>query len=806
MASLNEQLIVNEEEEEKTDKSHHIMSSMAAGLEDDSTSEATPLLYRRVTVNHTRVDPEVAILQASVFIEDGIHYRSIHHKIDPLSLKFYNIYHSFLVQCFLNITVFIILILAFFEYPTSLKLSSDYRYANITPTLREPPCGATESVEIVCLVIFLIKALIQCRLLGLKRFFKQPWLVLYFVMVVLSFFDLSISFGFCVHSGQSSLGSTIRMRRFFRPFFFLVPSSIMKKFVKAVMRTCVQISSVLVLLVIHLYVFAMIGMLIFPRPLPHRHVNTTDWDDNEEEPRGFLSRYGDFSDKEGQRRFKSVEDSLISLLVFLTTANNPDVMTQIYQYNRLSFIYFFIFLCIGLYLILNLLTAAVYSEFRGFLEQSMQSSFVRRVVAYRAAFTVLAQCYRSNSMTDQVTSKDLVRQLLRKAKIPKNHLPAMYTALETEEGSSVMWTEFRVIFNIISKDSNSRLGEDVHYYSRFKVLEILQKLVRHNAFQYFTICMTLIHIIIVTVEMESDYYSVVRQTDSALAIVNFIFFFYYIFEQLLKIIGLGGRIYFKHFLHIFEGVVTIAIVITEITILAMFGHPFHHSESEPPNYATLIRVMNLFIVFRMLRIIPQVKSVSFVFGTMVEIVKNLRAFAGIIIVIYYLFALLGMEIFGRNHKLENDTSPAAYRCGTYEQLEYYSYNFHDFAASLVILWNIMVVNNWSVFLDAFSRSATKWSQLYFVAWWLVAVIIIVNLFISLVIEVFLTRWEAYHEHNKRKNGEDNRASVVSDIPLLESTATPFSAGSDIRVLLRKNLTDPPESDLLHEIHKHSDLL
>ena len=747
-------------------------------------------------------------------IDSLVNFIKLHFLSPPLSLslslsrslKFYNIYHSFLVQCFLNITVFIILILAFFEYPTSLKLSSDYRYANITPTLGEPPCGATESVEIVCLVIFLIKSLVQCRLLGLKRFFKQPWLVLYFVMVVISFFDLSISFGFCVQSGQSSLGSTIRLRRFFRPFFFLVPSSIMKKFVKAVMRTCIQISSVLVLLVIHLYVFAMIGMLIFPRPLPHKHVNTTNWDDSEQEPSEFISRYGDFSDKEGQGRFKSVEDSLISLLVFLTTANNPDVMTQIYQYNRLSFIYFFIFLCIGLYLILNLLTAAVYSEFRGFLEQSMQSSFVRRIVSYRAAFTVLAQCYSNNSVTAQVTSKDLVRQLLRKAKIPKKHLPAMYTALETEEGSFVMWTEFRSVFSVISKDSSSRSSEDVQFYSRFKVLEIFQRLVRHNVFQYFTICMTLVHIIIVTVEMESDYYNVVRRTNSTLAIINFVFFFYYFFEQLLKIVGLGRRIYFKHFSHIFEGVVTIAIVVTEITILAMFGHPFHHSALEPPNYATLIRVMNLFIVFRMLRIIPQFKSVSFVFGTMIEIVKNLRAFAGIIIVIYYLFALFGMELFGRNHKLENDTSPEAYVCGKYEQLEYYSYNFHDFASSLVILWNIMVVNNWSVFLDAFSRSATKWSQLYFVAWWLVAVIIIVNLFISLVIEVFLTRWEAYHDHNKRKNGEDNRASVVSDIPLLESTVTPFSSGSDIRVLLRKNLTDPPESDLLHEIHKHRDLL
>lgn len=50
---------------------------------EDDTTEDTPLLYRRVSVSHTRVDPEVAILQASVFIEDGIHYRSIHHKIDP---------------------------------------------------------------------------------------------------------------------------------------------------------------------------------------------------------------------------------------------------------------------------------------------------------------------------------------------------------------------------------------------------------------------------------------------------------------------------------------------------------------------------------------------------------------------------------------------------------------------------------------------------------------------------------------------------------------------------------------------------
>lgn len=73
-------------------------------------------------------------------------------------------------------------------------------------------------------------------------------------------------------------------------------------------------------------------------------------------------------------------------------------------------------------------------------------------------------------------------------------------------------------------------------------------------------------------------------------------------------------------------------------------------------------------------------------------------------------------------------------CGSYEQLEYWANNFDDFAvspsplppapcepappccphpephvccpqAALVTLWNVMVVNNWQVFLDAYRRYA-----------------------------------------------------------------------------------------------------
>ncbi len=37
---------------------------------------------------------DTALLQSAVFILDGVKYRSIHHKIDPLSLKIYQVYYS----------------------------------------------------------------------------------------------------------------------------------------------------------------------------------------------------------------------------------------------------------------------------------------------------------------------------------------------------------------------------------------------------------------------------------------------------------------------------------------------------------------------------------------------------------------------------------------------------------------------------------------------------------------------------------------------------------------------------------------
>ena len=60
------------------------------------------------------------------------------------------------------------------------------------------------------------------------------------------------------------------------------------------------------------------------------------------------------------------------------------------------------------------------------------------------------------------------------------------------------------------------------------------------------------------------------------------------------------------------------------------------------------------------------------------------------------------DTFGPPSGFANVT-PDAHDCGSYQQLGYWPNNFNDFASTIVVLWNLMVVNNWHVFLKAYKE-------------------------------------------------------------------------------------------------------
>ena len=139
-----------------------------------------------------------------------------------------------------------------------------------------------------------------------------------------------------------------------------------------------------------------------------------------------------------------------------------------------------------------------------------------------------------------------------------------------------------------------------------------------------------------------------------------------------------------------------------------------------------------------------------------------------------------------------------FKCGTYEQLGYWSNNFDDFASSLVVLWNLMVVNNWHVFLEAYTKFAdSAWAQLYFLVWWLISVVVALNLFTAIILENFIIRWDRASQARLRVERAEERGRVGSEL-----WADELGNALTVHDIFRKDLKEPSTEALMTEIRQH----
>ena len=772
-----------------------------------------------------RDEDEFAVKQAKVFLDDAIKYRSIQHGIDPIALKLYRVYYSRPMKWGYGVLLAIIMLLAFFEYPSSLSLTSDTR-AYPDQSRLNPPCGLTESIELVCFAFFSADILLQLRLLGWRRFIKRPWIIAYVLTVSFSIADIFVSLGFCPSDYEIY---PYRIRRLLRPILFIQASSVMKKMVNAIKKTLPEIFSVLFLLAMHLYLFTMIGMLLFwPQcdvsSVPDRNASlpnsTTGNDSNVSLANSATvssSNVSTSDSTEGKKYFSDLGSAIVHMIVLLSTANHPDIMMPAYSQNRLYSIYFIAFVVIGLYVIMNVLTAVVYNRFRGYLASSFQASFRRRRVAQFAAFAVLANrtqqshVLRANQLQ---VDKSYVRLLLQEVKVNKNQVALMSEKLETLDSDMLSWSQFREVFNVLQDSSSERKQQKPQQYARYRLVGWIRFILKHRFFTYFSLLISFLNCVVISLVViyrcQLPAVGTNVTVSYILGVINFAFIFYYVLEAGMNVVFLG-KSYFLKLANIFDFVTAFLIVCGDIALMIAEGS-FDASVSFKSRHVYVshtalvaaqvsIQITDIFIIIRMLRIIPHIPALKRITITIFHLFKNLRAYIGLMVCVYYFFAILGMMTFER--VTFHPTDAEANECGTYQEGRYYANNFKDFYASLVVLYDVMVVNNWHIYLRAYGTafSPSPWPQIFFVLWWLVASVIGISLFVALLLEAFITKWEAANKVQKEKE-RDVAVAAPGTSQGLEEEST---MNEDVVDLLRGELKELSDEELVSELLSHGDL-
>uniref|UniRef100_A0A8C6ENQ8 Two pore segment channel 2 n=1 Tax=Marmota marmota marmota TaxID=9994 RepID=A0A8C6ENQ8_MARMA len=457
---------------------------------------------------------DLCIDQAVVFIEDAMQYRSISHRMDAGSMRLYRCYYSNACQRILNFTIFSILALAFTESPCSLTKTADVRYRSLH---WEPPCGLTEGIEGLCLLVFMTDVSVKCFLVGRAQFQRNVWLLAYVAVLAVSVVDWTVSL--CLLCQER-----LRIRRLLRPFFLLQNSSMMKKTLKCIRWSLPEMASVGLLLVVHLCLFTIFGTLLF----------TVGEEDEHEK-------------KERLTYFQNLLDAFTSLLVLLTTANNPDVMIPAYSENRAYAIFFIVFTLIGSLFLMNLLTAIIYNQFRGYLMKSLQTSLFRRRLGTRAAYEVLC-CEPGTHLTWPWVPGWL-------AEVP--------VGLWLPGGGEAVWDCFldgwacrRVVLSCGFPPQHPPRP-----CYRSPLLQSAQFLFGHRYFDYLGNCITLANLVSICVFLVLDEDVAPSDRDNfVLGVLNCVFIMYYLLELLLKVFALGPWGYLSYPENLFDGLVTLALL------------------------------------------------------------------------------------------------------------------------------------------------------------------------------------------------------------------------------------------------------
>uniref|UniRef100_A0A8C8YLQ3 Two pore segment channel 1 n=1 Tax=Prolemur simus TaxID=1328070 RepID=A0A8C8YLQ3_PROSS len=284
---------------------------------------------------------EMNYQEAAIYLQEGENNdKFFTHPKDAKALAAYLFAHNHLFYLMELATALLLLLLSLCEAPAvpALRLGI---YVHAT-------------LELFALMVVVFELCMKLRWLGLHTFIRHKRTMVKTSVLVVQFVEAIV-----VLVRQTS---HVRVTRALR-CIFLVDCRYcggVRRNLRQIFQSLPPFMDILLLLLFFMVIFAILGEFSAP-PGP-------SW---------------------SPKYFSSLENSIVSLFVLLTTANFPDVMMPSYSRNPWSCVFFIVYLSIELYFIMNLLLAVVFDTFNDIEKRKFKSLLLHKRTAIQHAYRLL---------------------------------------------------------------------------------------------------------------------------------------------------------------------------------------------------------------------------------------------------------------------------------------------------------------------------------------------------------------------------------------------------------------------------------
>lgn len=212
----------------------------------------------------------------------------------------------------------------------------------------------------------------------------------------------------------------------------------------------------------------------------------------------------------------------------------------------------------------------------------------------------------------------------------------LLTAIDKCPRSMLSAEHFFAVFAALDKEKQQNPRPEIRTFNR-RALKCLQKIFAHRLFTLFGCLIALLNVVTITIELATEYEKVRNSSNSYLGIVNMVTIPFYLIEQCLRIWALGWKLYSYDKGNLFDGFITCSLVVVQGIYLAVYGIPYWGKEQVEikgnVSLWDLVRVINMMILIKLVRIITtQFKAMFVVASTLYDLIRNLKAFAGLLFV------------------------------------------------------------------------------------------------------------------------------------------------------------------------------